>query len=185
MAVTDQFEALRRHSRENNELTKDSIKSAMLELSKDRPFREVSVTELCRKAGVSRMAFYRNYRVTNDVFFEIASDLNREVTETIGSPFRMSTSREWYVKIFQIVASHKSTLTLMFQEHFQYQWMKAVNGFAVHDSFPPEKTYQRIMWSGGFENAVSQWLNSGMKETPEEMAEYCIRYLPHLLNGSE
>lgn len=35
------------------------------------------------------------------------------------------------------------------------------------------------MWCGGFENAVAHWLRSGLKETPEEMANYCLKYLPN------
>ena len=157
------------------------LKEALLLLAEEKDYKDISVTELCRKAGVSRMAFYRNYRVVNDIFFEIANDLNNEVVTALGSPFRMNTTREWYVGVFELIGNHQATMRLMFQENFQYQWMKTVNGFAVHDEgFSSGKRYQRLMWSGGFENAVNYWLNSGMKESPEEMAEYCITYLPHL-----
>ncbi|MCR4955646.1 MAG: TetR family transcriptional regulator C-terminal domain-containing protein, partial [Lachnospiraceae bacterium] len=56
------------------------------------------------------------------------------------------------------------------------------NSMAVHSKdFKAEKTYQRLMWIGGFENVVAHWLKGGMKETPKEMAAYCIQYLPHML----
>lgn len=181
-----QYEGLRQHSRQANELVKECLKTALLELAADKDYKEVAVTELCRKAGVSRMAFYRNYSIVSDVFFEIASDLNQDLIAVIGSPFRQKTTREWYRKAFEIIGRRKDTMKLMFEENFQYQWMRTVNGFAVHDeTFSAEKKYQRLMWSGGFENAVSYWLNSGLKESPEEMADYCFTYLPHLLAEDE
>lgn len=182
----DRYSALRQHSRESNALTRECIKSAMQELAGERSLQEISITALCKKAGVSRMAFYRNYSIIEDVFYEIASDLNHEVSVTIGSPFRTSTDRNWYVKIFSMIAAHKQTMQLMIQQQFQFEWMRAVNGFAVHDGISStEQIYQRLMWSGGFENTINQWLNTGMKETPEQMAEYCIRYLPHLIITEE
>lgn len=182
MGNESQYRGLRQHSKESNDFAKECLKTATLELSKTKDYKDISITELCRKAGVSRMAFYRNYDVVNDIFHEIASDLNDEVVRTIGSPFRMRTSKDWYVKVFELVARHKDTMSLMFEENFQFEWMKIVNGFAVHDdSFSSEKKYQRLMWSGGFENTLSYWLKGGLKESPEEMAEYCIKYLPHLM----
>lgn len=178
----DRYEGLRKHSKDSNELARACLKDALLKLAAGRDFKELSITELCKKAGVSRMAFYRNYSVINDVFNEIAYDLNDDVVRQIGSPFRVETTREWYRRAFEIIKGNREKMSIMFQENFQFEWMKRVNGFAVHDdSFSMEKKYQRLMWSGGFENAVSYWLKGGLKESPEEMADYCIKYLPHML----
>ena len=45
----------------NHRLTIDCIYEALIQLMKNRPFREISITDITRKAGVSRMAYYRNY----------------------------------------------------------------------------------------------------------------------------
>lgn len=177
-----QYDGLRNHSRESNEFVRSCLKAALLKLADGRDFKSLSITELCKKAGVSRMAFYRNYTVINDVFNEIAYDLNNDVISEIGSPFRVETSHEWYKRAFELIGGNREAMSIMFQEFFQFEWMKRVNGFAVHDDeFSTEKKYQRLMWSGGFENAVSYWLNGGLKESPDEMADYCMKYLPHLL----
>lgn len=166
---------------ENNNLTRECLKTALLELMKEKSYKDLSVAELCRKAGVSRMAFYRHYQVIGDLFHETAVDLNNEIIRAVGSPFRENTTNEWYIEAFRVIRSHKDEVSIMYQENFQFAWMKVVNSMAVHDpSFLTEKKYQRLIWCGGFENIISHWLNTGMKESPEEMAEYCIAYLPHL-----
>lgn len=181
--MTDQnnYDALRRHSAEANALVKDCLKTALLDLIRERPYRDLTVAELCRRAGVSRMAFYRNYQVVNDLFREAATDLNQEILRAVGSPFRAGTSNRWYEQAFRIIARHREQAQVMFREDIQFDWMRIVNGLAIHDpDFPAEKKYQRLIWCGGFENVVAWWLNHEMDPSPEEMAEYCVRYLPHI-----
>jgi len=176
-----QYDSLRRHSAEANALVKDCLKTALLELCRNRSYKDLSVSELCRKAGVSRMAFYRNYQVINDLFEEAATDLNQEILRVTGSPFRKGTSNAWYEQAFRIIGEHPDQAALMFREDFQFAWMKVVNALAIHDpDFSPEKRFQRLVWCGGFENVVACWLNDGMRQSPEEMADYCVRYLPHI-----
>lgn len=155
------------------------LKTALLEIMKVKSYKDLSVSELCQKAGVSRMAFYRNYDTVAELFNETAIDLNEKIINSIGSPFRSGTSTEWYETAFRMISDQKDSVQLMYQENFQFEWMKVVNSLAVHDeSFSPEKKFQRLVWCGGFENVVAQWLNDGMKEAPAEMASYCVKYLP-------
>ena len=173
------YDNLRRHSAESNALARECLKTALLTLMKERSYKDLSVSELCRKAGVSRMAFYRNYRIINDLFREAAEDLNSEILRRLGSPFRVGTGNAWYAQTFRLIREHREEVAIMFQEDFQFAWMQVVNGLAVHDpGFSTEKKIQRLIWCGGFENIVADWLNHGMAESPEEMADYCVRYLP-------
>ena len=57
-------------SQELNQLTKDSITSAMLILLKKKPFARITISELCSCAGVSRNAYYRNFANTRQVLQE-------------------------------------------------------------------------------------------------------------------
>ena len=182
MSQPDRYSALRRHSAESNSLVKSCLKTALLTLMRERSYKELSVSELCRKAGVSRMAFYRNYQVIDDLFRDAARDLNEEIIRAIGSPFRVGTGREWYEQAFRMTREHRDEVAIMFQENFQFAWMQVVNALAVHDpDFSTEKKIQRLIWCGGFENIVSWWLNNGMAQSPEEMARYCVRYLPAIV----
>lgn len=50
-----------------NLITKESIFTALMILMEKKNFKEISITELTKKAGVSRMAFYRNYNNLEDI----------------------------------------------------------------------------------------------------------------------
>ncbi|MBQ6058604.1 MAG: TetR/AcrR family transcriptional regulator [Clostridia bacterium] len=179
VSAEDRYGNLRKHSAESNTLVRDCLKTALLTLMKERSYKDLSVSELCRKAGVSRMAFYRNYRIINDLFREAAEDLNSEIVHALGSPFREGTGSEWYEQTFQLIQTRKEEVSIMLQEDLRFTWMQIINALAVHDpDFPTEKKIQRLIWCGGFENIVAHWLSHGTTESPKEMAAYCVRYLP-------
>ena len=47
--------------------TKTKLMQALSELTQDRSMDEISVSELCKKAGVNRTTFYKYYQVPSDV----------------------------------------------------------------------------------------------------------------------
>jgi AcrR family transcriptional regulator len=46
---------------EINLLTKECILTALLRLMEEKPYSSISITDITTLAGVSRMAYYRNY----------------------------------------------------------------------------------------------------------------------------
>ncbi len=55
-------------------ITKTAIKDAMLELLSQTDFNYVTVSSLCREAGVGRATFYTHYTGLTDVIDELADD---------------------------------------------------------------------------------------------------------------
>lgn len=61
-----------RHSKTNNangghQLAIDSIYTALLQLMEQKPYNEISITDIVKRAGVSRMAYYRNYQTKDEI----------------------------------------------------------------------------------------------------------------------
>lgn len=54
-------------NKEANQLTKESIETALLFLLEKKELKQISVSELVQKAGVSRNAFYRNYKSKEEI----------------------------------------------------------------------------------------------------------------------
>ena len=55
-------------------ITKTAVKEAMLELLSQTPFNYITVSSLCREAGVGRATVYTNYSGLTDVIDELADD---------------------------------------------------------------------------------------------------------------
>ena len=54
--------------------TKDNISLAVYVLMLKRPYEEISVKEICERAGVSRMSFYRYYNNKEDIFVDYCDE---------------------------------------------------------------------------------------------------------------
>lgn len=74
--------------RENQRIaiTKRLLKESMLRLLKEKELDKISVTELCRDAGINRATFYRHYEIPRDVLIEIEKDLYHELKRVVGLP---------------------------------------------------------------------------------------------------
>ena len=55
------LENLRKSNKESNLLTREAIETALLQLLEKKELTKISISELVKRAGVSRAAFYRNY----------------------------------------------------------------------------------------------------------------------------
>lgn len=56
-----------RSNTESNQITRESIETALLFLLEKKDLKHISISELVHKAGVSRNAFYRNYKSKEEI----------------------------------------------------------------------------------------------------------------------
>lgn len=56
-----------RSNKESNQLTRESIETALVFLLEKKDLKQISISELVKKAGVSRNAFYRNYKSKEEI----------------------------------------------------------------------------------------------------------------------
>lgn len=60
--------------------TKQKLQGTLLLLLRDTPFEQVSVTDLCKKSGVSRITFYAYYNDKAELIGEILGGMLQEAT---------------------------------------------------------------------------------------------------------
>ncbi|MBS5284762.1 MAG: TetR/AcrR family transcriptional regulator [Clostridiales bacterium] len=53
-----------------HELATDCIYTALIQLMQHKDYENISITEITRKAGVSRMAYYRNYESKDEILIK-------------------------------------------------------------------------------------------------------------------
>lgn len=175
MAHSDErLAGLRRHSEEVNKLVVESLQGALLLLIGQKPYENITVTELCRKAGVSRMAFYGNFQCKDDIFRRIVTDIHSELIQKVGSPFCRTFSACWYEDMFRFVEEKSDILEPIFAAGYHDKYLQMVNSSVLRlSALSDEEKYLALLWTGAIINATVYWLKCGMKETPEQMASYC------------
>lgn len=169
---------LKRHQSELNRLVIESLQGSLLYLIGKTPYERITITQLCKKAGVSRMAFYGNFTSKDEILKSIITGLQRQLIDRVGSPFRQPVTKDWYIGLFELLKENADVLQRIFEAGFQSKYLELINEILQsYEYTETEDIYLRLIWCGGIVNAVIYWLSNGLKETPEMMAEMCGAFL--------
>ena len=69
----------------NNQILRESITEALLILMENLSISDITISALTRKAGVSRVSFYRNYKSKEEVLVSMLEERSREWWEEFKS----------------------------------------------------------------------------------------------------
>lgn len=169
-----------------NAITKESIFTALMILMEKKDFHKISITELTTKAGVSRMAFYRNYAILEDVLTDHLTEFFSKCEEQLVSIGLKDTYEVMYMFLSSFRTEERfvmnlihSNLTHVLLERSNSFLLRVCETFVCDKSYSPEKErYITKFIVGGFFNATVEWFQGGLKQSDEYMAqllyEYCI-----------
>lgn len=81
-SLMEHVNVLKLSNEESNKLTIECLEQALIILMAEKPFNKITITEIVKKAGVSRTAFYRNYNTKEDI-------IQKYLTETVDNIYTL------------------------------------------------------------------------------------------------
>lgn len=165
---------------EANRITRESICTAFLEIISTKEFNDISISEIVRRAGVSRQSFYRNYNSKEDIVLEIESVMQTELIKKLNDPVYTENPKMWYLNFFSLIRANKAVVTILYKaDHFETLLKKVPLLIESNLMSSTPDLHYRIIGSMGAVNAVAlAWFNEGMKESEDEMADICMKIIP-------
>ncbi|GGE38284.1 TetR/AcrR family transcriptional regulator [Streptococcus himalayensis] len=153
---------LKQNNDQSRKITRESLTTALLLLLNEKDFSQISITELCQKAGVSRTAFYRNYKtkdeVLDDQIMTYINELRQCVTEDLY--------KNW-LQAFLFVEKHRKELEVIVQAGLEHRIFLALSVRLPTD--PRMRTVQ-ILWDSIAYALIIEWVIHKTPESAEEMA---------------
>lgn len=64
-----------------HKLAVDCIYEALVKLMETKPYKEITITDITKKAGFSRMAYYRNYQDKDDILIDHLRERLEQLSE--------------------------------------------------------------------------------------------------------
>lgn len=160
--------------------TKKMLNDALLELLEEKPIEKITPTELCRKATINRNTFYSHYRSTADLLDELEDGLLKKVDDSINTG---ASSVEAITALCKMLRANRKLSTVLFLNKSTARIMKKV--FDIANKFNMSKmesernnlsdNYKQMLSSYtimGSAAVLECWVNSGMAEEPEEIANF-------------
>lgn len=164
-----------------NTLAKESIFTALMILMEKKDFSDISITEVTKKAGVSRMSFYRHYAILEDVItgyldelfkdysFKIIKDSAIYDKESLRLFFAYFREHSRLVK--NLIKSNLSNL--IFERCIDFFHMLSRNVVCNDAHSPIHEKYFIEFAAGGLYKVLIEWVKTGLKENDKEMADIC------------
>lgn len=162
---------------ESNRLAKECIVTALIELMKVKEYDDISITDITRKAGVSRMAYYRNYTSKEDILNKYMDEVGHSIHEKIAKLNTRSNIYEYFRALFEQLGAYRDLGITTYRAHLGELILNSISK-NMATTFPPyddsiEAKYRHLFLAGAFYNVLIEWLKSGRPESCEKMAEIC------------
>jgi len=172
--------------------TKRSLHGALLALLKNKPLESISVSELCREAGINRGTFYLHYKDVGALFDEHLRSLLQDLEESYYEPYRHVSRLEpqhldpttirifhhvkKYRRFYEIVFDRKSSLSYYYS---LFDKIKSLIRESTAD-FPHGDRDLSLMiayQANAIMGLLIQWSEEGFGRSPESMNEHLASIL--------
>ncbi|ANK62963.1 TetR/AcrR family transcriptional regulator [Loigolactobacillus backii] len=175
---------------EQTQLTKESLFNALMQLMTFTDLNDLSISAVTRKAGVSRMAFYRHYNILEDLISEhlndIMADYQARLTKDKINNYELSyTFFVCFRPHLQFILNlQRSRLTGMLFDKLVSFVVSFSESIVCVEECPGKVTDYNIRFVvGGFFSTLLAWSQTGMKESAEQMAMLVSAELAKHISG--
>jgi hypothetical protein len=151
----------------------DQLENAIFGLLKEKEYKDISISELCNKAWVSRCTFYRNYKDIDDVIYQYFMRKSKNWWEANYSTF-LKEEKNISVSLFKYLLSLKETILIVYQRGLSHIFEKHIFDSAINgrNIFDKEQSYSSARVSGSIVGLTNEWVRRGMQDSPEYLAKF-------------
>ncbi len=149
----------------------EKIERVFIELLQTKEINEIRVSDICKRCGLNRSTFYANFIDIYDLADKVREHLEREVTELYTPEITHNYNIGDYLRLFR----HMRDNQLFYRTYFKLGYDSQFK-IAHYDTRQAERyfnnqyiDYHLEFFKSGFNAVVKKWLNSGCKESPEEI----------------
>jgi AcrR family transcriptional regulator len=180
--------------------TQKTLRDSLVTLMKDKPILDISIRNICERAGVSRSTFYTYYNDQYDLIRQIEMETIAEMEKIIQpylSAARKSSSQTTVAlllqDILQYIINNNNSIQVLLSENgdsgFQKKFFR--NGIeslwkiieALGVKMPDEQgtKYGFAFLVGGFLALVQEWLKNGMDTPAPELTKILVKLTREVL----
>ena len=167
----ENMEILRLSNEESNKVTRECLRIAMFKLMNQEHFDKITITEIAKRAGVSRLAFYRNYDSKEALVADLCQSLFAELRKSLTSDRFRTDRKGWYRDFFETIRDNSEYFQIYLDAN-----LKLADGLVLESVYPVstvQEHYARAASECAFLGVLTDWFKAGMRESPEEMADIC------------
>ena len=162
----------------------------MWDLVKEKPLKKISVTDVVRCSGASKATFYKYFEDINAligyIYFQevlgVMQDHNLMHSESelrIGFFNRIMEHKDFFGQAFLMVG--QNCLSSYAKKYCRDWYAKRLGFYYGESKIPKQVLFAVDFYTNGHIALIQDWIAGGMKESPQELADYEEMCLPEVL----
>ena len=160
----------------NNKRKKESmerIEKVFIELLQTKELNEISVSDICKRAGLNRTTFYANYADIYGLADAIRDKLENEVSGLYKEEVTQGFNSNDYLKLFRHIKDNQIFYNTYFKLGYDnnYKFIRYDTALARVHFQNRFIEYHMEFFKAGITHIIKLWLKNGCKESPEDMFE--------------
>lgn len=176
---------------QNAALVKNYISTALLLLMEQHDYQSITITDIAKKAGVSRMTYYRAYSSKEDILIQYFNDIANDFLLEIKSHPDV-TLHQLAVHFFTFFQEHrnliptlkKANLLELVFHNFVDNLGSFYSDLLGSQTLSTSANYYLHFNAGGLSFALILWSENGYLETPEQMAQIITPFMTHPIHSN-
>jgi AcrR family transcriptional regulator len=149
------------------------IEQVLVELLQTKELNQISVSDICKRAGLNRSTFYANYVDIYGLADAIREKLEDQVAELYKDEIEQGFNSNNYLLLFQHIAQNQIFYRTYFKLGYDEKYKILAYDYNLAKKHFDNRfiEYHMEFFKSGLTKIIKLWLQNGCKETPEEMFE--------------
>lgn len=159
-----------------NQTVKEAIALALLQLMNQKPFAEITISEIVKIAGVGRSSFYRNFdnkeQVLSDYIQTLYHDFFSDKNVMSRMPKNADNTKDFLLPRFKFVKQNRNFFAIVRKHNLLYHVFEQMEPDLILLLTGQDESlskYYRSMFSGSCAGIIRSWIDNNFVETEEEM----------------
>lgn len=173
--------------------TRMVIEKSFLELLQEKPVSRITVTEICKRSHINRTTFYKHYMDPLDLMEKLEEELLQSVRSLIAQKSYMDITTV-FCDVLNALKENSGRYKALVSAYGDNSLSRRISALCRDSVFPLicskyphlDSTQQNLLYcyiTQGFSGTVSYWIENGMKEPAEKLAEFASRATSAVTRG--
>jgi len=176
-------------------LTKRLLKEGLLRLLMQEDLEKINISELCRESGINRATFYRHYNSPKAILQEMGADITHEIDELTREISTLEEAREYLEATCTYLYANADMVRLLVRYNTDTDLLNLLNDFQTRlwevrgrlnglQQLDEEGLKMvATFFGGGLFFLFRRWLMGEINQSPQEIADFILRYIVHAVEG--
>lgn len=164
-----------------NQYIRMCIARTVISLMRTQALEDITITALVKEANVSRMTFYKYYGSKQEVLADYMYEIMNAYMEDTKKRADIGVFHELkhICHCFEFFKQYSEQIKILANANMYSVIINALNNYMDTYILPifPYSRYELYYYAGALCNTFIKWIESGMEETPEEIATLVYRHL--------